>query len=214
MTPELVIFDCDGVLVDTEPTTDRVLSESLTAHGLPIAPHDVHTLFAGGTIFLVAEEARLRGARLPDDWVDDMYTQIFAALAEGIAVIPGVVTLIDALERAGIPMAIASNGPLAKMKVSLTPSGLLDRFAGRIYSGHDYAPKPAPDLLQHAMSVAGAMPGNTWMIDDMPAGWTAGQAAGCKCFAYVDDGSADRAAGFAVTSVTDMAQIAARLNLY
>lgn len=75
MTPKLVIFDCDGVLVDTEPTTDRILSQSLSSHGLPITPAEVSQLFVGGTIRGVGQEATRRGATLPDTWVDDTYAR-------------------------------------------------------------------------------------------------------------------------------------------
>lgn len=213
MTPELVIFDCDGVLVDTEPTTDRVISDNLTRHGLTIAPHEIHSLFAGGTLKGVGEGAVQRGARLPPDWLEDAYAEVYAALRAGVDVVPGVIDLIDALDAAGVPMAIASNGPLQKMEISLAASGLWDRFAGRIYSAYDHAPKPDPAMLRHAMQVAGAAPGATWMIDDMPAGWRAAQAAGCGCFAYVAEGGPARAAGYPSTPVTAMAQIAAALGI-
>ena len=208
MTPELVIFDCDGVLVDTEPTTDRVIAENLTRHGLTIAPHEIHTLFAGGTLKAVGEGAAARGARLPPDWLENAYAEVYAALRTGVDVMPGVLDLIDALEDAGVPMAIASNGPLQKMEISLAASGLWNRFAGRIYSAYDHAPKPDPAMLRHAMQVAGAGPDTTWMIDDMPAGWHAAAAAGCNCFAYVAEGGPARAAGYAATPVTAMSQIA------
>ncbi|MFZ3582077.1 HAD family hydrolase [Loktanella sp. DJP18] len=213
MIPDLVIFDCDGVLVDTEPVTDRIIAANLTRHGLPIQPQEIHTLFAGGTLKLVGEEAARRGAVLPPDWLEAAYEEVYAGLRAGVDVVPGVLNLIDRLETAGIATAIASNGPMQKMQISLAASGLLQRFDVRIHSAYDHAPKPAPDLLLHAMKVAGADPARTWMVDDMPAGWRAAQAAGCGCFAYVAEGGPARAAEYAVTPVTDMAQIAVALGV-
>lgn len=208
MIPQLVIFDCDGVLVDTEPVTDRIIAANLTRHGLSIQPHDIHTLSAGGTLKLVGEEAARRGAVLPDDWLDAAYTEVYAGLRHGVAVMPGVVDLIDRLDAAGIATAIASNGQMQKMQISLAASGLWDRYRGRIHSADDHAPKPAPDMLLHAMQVVGADPARTWMVDDMSAGWRAAEAAGCGCFAYVAAGDPARASGFAAIPVTRMDQIA------
>ncbi len=212
MIPQLVIFDCDGVLVDTEPTTDQILSQDLTARGLPIAPHDVHALFAGGTMQGVMETARAKGADLPDDWLDHIYGQVFDALRRGVPVIPGVIDLLDLLEDRGIAVAVASNGPMQKMEISLGPSGLWDRLAGRIYSREDHEPKPKPGMLLHAMKVADASPDRTVMIDDMPAGWTAAQAAGVRGLAYVADGGLGRAKGD-VTGFTHMDQVPGLIGL-
>ncbi len=213
MATKLVIFDCDGVLVDTEPLTDVVLSKKLTEYGLPLAPSEIPGLFRGGTIQAVGEEAMRRGATLPDNWLDDLYAAVFDALRHDVPVIDGVFDLIDVLDGAGIGRAIASNGPVAKMKISLTPSGLWDRFAGRIYTGHDHGPKPKPDMLLRIMAEAGVTPDETVMIDDMPAGFNAAKAAGIRCFGYVADGDPDRVNGTGAVPVTTFDQIALALDL-
>lgn len=213
MTPKLVIFDCDGVLVDTETLTSEVIARNLNRHGFAITPDETHRLFAGGTIASAGAEAVRQGANLPESWVDEMYAEIFTHLRAGVAVIDGVEALIDLLEQHGIAMAIASNGPLAKMEITLRPSGLWDRFAGRIYSGHDHRPKPAPDMLLTIMDDAGVSAGDTIMIDDMPTGCRAAQAAGIRCFGYVADGDPNRTAGTDAIPVTSMEAIIASLDL-
>ncbi|MCB2151360.1 MAG: HAD family phosphatase, partial [Rhodobacteraceae bacterium] len=80
MRPAAVLFDCDGVIVDSEPTTDRVIAANLTRHGLPMDPDGVRSLFRGGTMFGVADAARTRGANLGEGWVDAVYAEVFDAL--------------------------------------------------------------------------------------------------------------------------------------
>ncbi len=213
MTPRLVIFDCDGVLVDTESTTDVVISDNLTRHGLRIAPGEVHSLFAGGTMRSVMEEARRRGTILPDEWLDEIYASVFAALRHGVPIIEGVFDLINALDRAGVARAIASNGPLAKMEISLTPSGLWNLFEGRIYSGHDHGPKPQPDMLLQIIADADVRADETVMIDDMPAGFLAARAAGIRCLGYVAVGDPGRTMGTGAKPITDLAEVINILNL-
>ncbi|WP_341368007.1 HAD family phosphatase [Yoonia sp. BS5-3] len=213
MNPELVIFDCDGVLVDTENLTCRVISLNLNRHGFAITPEDTHTLFAGGTIASAGAEAVRRGASLPADWVDQMYTEIFDALRQGVDVIDGVTELIDLLAQNGVAMAIASNGPVAKMEITLRPSGLWDAFAGRIYSGHDHTPKPAPDMLLRIMEDAEVSAAQTVMIDDMPSGCQAARAAGITCFGYVADGDPARIDGTGAIPAPSMTAIINALKL-
>lgn len=212
MTPDLVIFDCDGVLVDTETLTTTIIAQNLNRHGFAITAQDTHTLFAGGTIASAGAEAMRRGATLPSDWVDEMYTEIFDQLRHGVDVIDGVHALIEQLQSDGVILAIASNGPVQKMQITLRPSGLWDRFVGRIYSGHDHGPKPAPDMLLRIMADVGVTPAQIMMIDDMPSGCQAAQAAGVRCFGYVADGDPAPMNGTDAIPVTSMQAIANALR--
>ena len=213
MTPKLVIFDCDGVLVDTEGITNEVLAENVTRHGLPLTPDQAIDLFGGGTIKSAGEEAIRRGAILPPTWVEDTYEEIFAALRQGVDVIPGVLALLHRLESEGIAIAVASNGPLAKMEITLKPSGLWSIFDGRIYSGHQHGPKPAPDMVVRIMADAGVTGGETVMIDDMAAGCLAARAAGVRCLGYVADGDPSRLDGTAAELIFDLEEVPSLIGL-
>jgi HAD superfamily hydrolase (TIGR01509 family) len=214
MKPALVIFDCDGVLVDTETITTTIIASSMTRHGLPMAPHEAHALFVGGTMQSAGIEGRRRGAALPDDWLDVIYPEIFAALQAGVDVFEGVHELLDLLNEKGIASAVASNGPIAKMQITLTPSGLWDRLAPHIYSGQIHAaPKPEPDLLLLAARNAGIDPADCVMIDDTTVGTRAAQAAGMRAigFAAASDANAFDKSGFPVAR--GMTQVTRLLGL-
>mgnify|MGYP000268023846 CR=1 FL=1 len=213
MTPKLVIFDCDGVLVDTETVTNTVIADFLGQYGLTIPTNEIITLFSGGTMASVGVEATKRGARLPEGWLDGIYERVFDALRRGVAVIEGVENLIDHLTAQGIAIAIASNGPMQKMEITLRPSGLWKQFEGRIYSGHQHGLKPKPDMVFKIMADAEVAPAQTVMIDDMPTGCRAAQAAGVRCLGYVADGDPDRLLGTGAVNVKSMDTIVDLLEL-
>lgn len=195
MPPDLVLFDCDGVLVDSETITANVLCENLRRHGLDISKDRLADLFLGGTIIKLAETARQMGAALPDTWIDDTYLDIFAALDEQVKVVPGIWHVLDCLDAAGIPYAIGSNGPHRKMDVTLGRTGLGERFKGRVYSREDVpTPKPAPDVYLKAAADAGISPSRCVVIEDSPNGAQAGKAAGMLCFGFTADTPAARLA--------------------
>ncbi|MCV2867859.1 HAD family phosphatase [Defluviimonas sp. WL0002] len=199
MRPAAVLFDCDGVIVDSEPLTDRIIAANLTRNGLPMEPDLVRALFRGGTMLGVAEAARTHGARIHDGWVDDVYAEIFEALAAGTPLIEGIIGVFDALDAAGIPFAVGSNGPHRKMAVTLGQHPALHlRLQGRIFSREDVArPKPAPDLYLHAANRLRAEPARCVVIEDSATGARAALDAGMACMGYAphDDGAALAAVG-------------------
>ncbi|MEM9578916.1 MAG: HAD family phosphatase [Pseudomonadota bacterium] len=193
MPPDMVLFDCDGVLVDSEPLTAEVLRKSLAGHGLPLSRHDLDEMFLGGTIMGLADTARQMGAQLPASWIDDIYEEIFAVLGARVEVIDGIWQVLDALDGAGVAYAVGSNGPHRKMQVTLGRTGLIDRFHGRVYSREDVAsPKPAPDVYLRAASDAGIAPVRCVVIEDSPNGARAGVAAGMQVFGFAAETPAAR----------------------
>lgn len=213
MIPALAIFDCDGVLVDSEGPTNALLAEDLHAHGLDVPEAQIPALFVGGTMEGVFHKARAMGAALPDDWVDRFYSRMFARLAEGVPMIDGVGAVIDALEARGVPIWVASNGPMAKMEITLTPHGLWDRFAGRILSRDGFAPKPAPDMVLHALAASATDRAQAVMIDDSPTGCGAGIAAGIRTIGYAEETDPDRLRAAGAEIARSMPELAAMLGI-
>lgn len=215
MTPRAVIFDCDGVVVDSEGPTFALLGQELAHHGLPLSLPEMEQLFLGGTVAGVFTKARALGATLPDDWVAAFYERLYARLGQGTALIPGILTVLDALDAAGIPYAIGSNGSARKMEVTLGQHpGLTERFKGHIYSAYSVAaPKPAPDLYLHTARALGVTPADCVVVEDSAAGAEAARRAAICCMGYAPHGEGEglRAAG--ATVFTDMADLPALLGL-
>lgn len=193
MPPEMVLFDCDGVLVDSETTMSNVLCNNLARHGLTITREDFAQLFLGGTMMGIADKARQMGAQLSDTWVNDTYEEAFAVLAASVDVVAGAPQVLDHLDVAGIRYAVCSNGPHRKMDITLKRTGLAARLEGRIYSREDVAlPKPAPDVYLKAAADAGVPVSRCVVIEDSPSGARAGRAAGMRVLGFAAETPADR----------------------
>lgn len=211
---KLVIFDCDGVLVDSEPVTNRLMAEELTAHGLPTTTEESVERFVGGTIKSVFESARQMGAALPDDWVDHFYARMIDTLRDEVTIIPGVRDVLDALDSASVPYCVGSNGPMLKMDTTLKVTGLWDRLEGRIYSAHDVGiAKPEPGLFLHAARDMGFGPEDCVVIEDSVSGVRAAQAAGITCFGFVRDTPAEWLLAYGAAPFADMSELPELLGL-
>jgi len=212
--PKLVIFDCDGVVVDSEPLTLQLIRDDLAARGLPLDLSKVTDLFVGGTIAGAGAQARAMGADISADWADLIYDKVFAALARKVEPIPGIGAVLDRLDRQGIPYAIGSNGPHRKMEITLARCGLAARFAGRTYSREDVAaPKPAPDVYLLAASQAGVAPQDCVVIEDSATGAQAAVAAGMAVFGFARETPRAKFEGLTELLFDDMAQLPALLGL-
>ncbi len=200
MRPEAVIFDCDGVVVDSEPLAFSILAADLAAHGLTLSHAEISRLFLGGTVRELFKTARNLGATLPDGWPDHFYDRLYARLAEGAPLIPGILSLLDRLDAEGIPYAIGSNGSDRKMQITLGQHpGLIARFKGHLYSGQTLGkPKPAPDLYLHAARALGVAPARCVVIEDSPTDARAARAAQIRCYGYAPEGNPALAAEGAI----------------
>jgi HAD superfamily hydrolase (TIGR01509 family) len=180
---ELVIFDCDGVLVDSERLSVRVESATLTELGWPLSEAEVVERFMGrsDTYMWAAIEEQL-GAALPGDWKELLQRRYREAFEAELAPVPGVVEALDGLT---VPACVASSGSHDKMHYTLGRTGLYARFEGRIFSSTEVANgKPAPDLFLHAAERLGAHPAACAVVEDSAYGVQAARAAGMLALAY------------------------------
>ncbi len=209
---DLVIFDCDGVLVDSEVTTNQVMVDNLAGYGLHLTLSDCMSMFVGGTMSGVRNKAREMGADLPDDWTEQIYAEIYARLREGTPLIDGIPELLAQLDASGMSYCVASNGRPEKMQITLGQNGLWERFSKVVFSAHMLgSAKPDPALFLTAAQHFDAK--SPVVIEDSENGVTAAIRANMRCLAYAahDDGARLSALGAEV--FTDMSHVPGLLGL-
>ena len=204
----MVIFDCDGVLVDSERLTHQVVVDMLAEHGVALGFDEAVDRFIGMSMAngLVQLKALL-GGTLPDDFLPEMGRRTRAAFRAGLTPVPGVEAVLDGLQR---PFCVASNGNHAKVNFTLGHTGLLPRFTGRIFTADDVAhPKPAPDLFLLAARTLGALPAHTTVVEDTPTGVAAARAAGMRVIGFAAMTPAGRLQAAGADAIAhDMATVA------
>lgn len=181
--PGLVIFDCDGVLVDSEPISLRLLLATLASAGLVLSPDEADEFFLGRSLATTREIlARDHGLSVSDAALDDMRRDLYAAFRAELQPIPGIAATLDAL---AVPYCVASSSQPERIELSLRITGLWSRFEGRAFSStmvrHG---KPAPDLFLFAAERLGHEPADCLVVEDSPAGIMAAQAAGMRVVAF------------------------------
>lgn len=181
--PDLVIFDCDGVLVDSDRISLRIQVERLADLGLDMAFDDATRDFLGigmpASLRLIAERI---GRPVPQQWVDELDESVRRAFETDLTAVPGI---HEALDQIALPTCVASGGSHEKMRYTLTRTNLYARFAGRIYSADEVAHgKPAPDVFLHAAHEMGTRPERCVVVEDSPAGIAAANAAGMRSLGY------------------------------
>ncbi|WP_068310923.1 HAD family hydrolase [Polycladidibacter hongkongensis] len=187
--PKLVIFDCDGVLVDTETVANKVLSQQLVQIGLHMSPLECHHAFTGKTMERCLREVEaLSGQKLPEDWADMVRAADIEEFRKGVPAIPGLRDVISHLQYEGIPYCVGSSGRYEKMHVTLGSSGLLPLFKDVLFSAQDCKDgKPAPDIFLYAAKGMNTEPKDAVVIEDSIPGIEAGLAAGMRVFGYCGD---------------------------
>jgi HAD superfamily hydrolase (TIGR01509 family) len=209
-----LIFDCDGVLVDSEYLSSRVESELMVALGLSLSVEETHDLFLGKTVDGVLDTISARtGARPKAAFVYNWAFATANAFRRELAPIPFVRGAVEEFLRRGHRLAVASQSPLARVRFSLEVAGLDGFFGDHVYvTSMVPRPKPAPDVYLLAASKLGAAPADCVVIEDSPAGAAAALGAGMRAIGYApgETGDAMRAAG--VTIIRSMDELVAALS--
>ena len=180
---DLVIFDCDGVLVDSEVISCSVHADVLTRNGYPITSEQVFDRFLGRSArqAKIEVEAEL-GRSLPEDFDAQLKSQIFRTFSESLAPIPHIHEALAAIAQ---PVCVASSGSHERMRISLGRTSLYDRFAPHIFSSSDVQNgKPAPDLFLFAAERMGIAPARCLVVEDSVSGIAGAIAAGMTVIGY------------------------------
>lgn len=213
---DLVIFDCDGVLVDSEPLSNAVLAEALTRAGLPTTPEQAVATYKGLHIRDVLDSAeRALGHPLPLEFVpafEDARAQVFQAELVPIA---GAAQAVAAVRAAGVAVCVASQGKRSKTELTLALTGLRSLFAqDAVFSAHSVArAKPHPDLFLHAARTMNATPDRTTVVEDTVVGVTAAVAAGMRAIGYGADSDPDALRRAGAETIERLNELPVRLGL-
>jgi len=209
-----VIFDCDGVLVDSEALASRVEAELARELGLNLTTEQAHELFLGKTVDGVLATIAARSGSTPS--ASFTYNWAFAtahAFMRELKPVADVRAVVDELRVRGHPLAVASQSPLARVRFSLDVTGLAGCFGEHIYVTSMVArPKPAPDIYLHAAQRLGIEPRDCLVVEDSPTGAAAARAAGFQVLGYApgDTAAAMRSGG--VTVISSVYEIVRKLG--
>ena len=186
MPPKLIIFDCDGVLVDSEMIASRQLAAFLSELGRPTTPAECRATFTGMSIKSVGElVCRDWDMTLPNDFVEQLRLRDIDAFARELKPIQGVADILSELSSSQTAFCVASSGTPEKIRHSLTITGLLDFFNGNLFSASQVTHgKPAPDLFEFAAYEMGVPPEQSIVIEDAAPGVQGGVAAGMTVFGF------------------------------
>lgn len=211
MAFDLVIFDCDGVLVNSEPLVNRAFLECVARDGLWLDSNACLARFTGAT--MAARISAIEGEhhwKAPDSFVGDFHRRLSALVQRELEPVSGVPEL---LARIHTPICVASNGTVAEMRERLSRVALLERFAPHLFSATDRPrPKPFPDVYLHAAKQMGVSPRHCAVVEDSGPGVEAAKAAGMTVFGYATGERAADLERLGATTFSDMANLDALIE--
>lgn len=212
---ELVIFDCDGVLVDSERLAVRLESAALALLGWPLTETEVAERFLGRSdTYMTAQIEAQIGGPIPPDWQRDLDAAYATAFAEELTAVDGVTEALDALATLRLATCVASSGTHEKMRRTLGKTDLRRYFEGRIYSATEVAHgKPAPDLFLYAAAQMNVEPQRCVVVEDSQFGVQAARASGMRSLGFAGGVTpAEWLAGPDTTVFTDMRKLPALIT--
>jgi HAD superfamily hydrolase (TIGR01509 family) len=181
--PDLIIFDCDGVLVDSEVLSCRCLSETLAAYGIDLGLDQALDLFLGRSVTAVLEHYEALGRTVPEQFSTELSAGVRAAFLSSLCPIEGVGSVLRGLQ---IPHCVASSSDVDRVSLSLSLTGLASHFDGQLFTSQMVERgKPAPDLFFYAAERMQADPQRTLVIEDSISGVRAAKAAGMTVWGFV-----------------------------
>jgi HAD superfamily hydrolase (TIGR01509 family) len=181
--PDLVIFDCDGVLVDSEMLSCQCLSEALGEYGIELGIEQVLQLFLGKSAAAVTLYWRQRGQPLPETFLPELKFRVRERFRRSLQPIPGIGPLLSSLRT---PFCVASSSDLDRVMLSLVLTGLAPHFGDRLYTSQMVPRgKPAPDLFLYAAAQMKTAPMRTLVVEDSVSGVAAAKAAGMTVWGFV-----------------------------
>lgn len=213
---QLVIFDCDGVLVDSESISNAVLAEMLSEVGLQTTLRQARAAYQGLRLDgVVAEAERRLGRSLPSGFIESYERRRATAFRSGLRAIAGAAEAVEAVTAAGIPVCVASQGKIEKTTLSLQITGLDRLFAAEaLFSAHSIRRgKPDPELFEHAAARMGAQPSRCVVVEDTPSGVTAAVRAGMRALGYAADADAIALANAGAEILDSMSELPIALGL-
>jgi HAD superfamily hydrolase (TIGR01509 family) len=212
--PHAVLFDCDGVLADTEMLVNTLVAEQLTALGWPMGAAQSRETFLGMALPDMVPRIEARVGRLPEAWVEELSTLIAHEMTRRTPPMPGAAEVVRAVAAAGVPVAVASNSGRAELMAKMRSLGLATVFADRIFSFEDVdRPKPWPDIYLAAAAACRVAPQDCVVIEDSVPGVRAGRAAGCRVLGFAHETPAGVLAAHGAEPFAEMSALPALLGL-
>ena len=206
----MIIYDCDGVLVDSEPVASRVCAEEITALGWPMTTEACHALFLGMNLSDMQPIIEVGlGRQIPPDWVAYLADRLVQTLNREAVLMDGAEAMLQATTALGLDWRIASNSGPEELQAKFARTGLAALVEGRVHSANEVIlrggrGKPAPDLFLAAAAASGMPPETCVVVEDSITGIRAAHAAGMTCLAYAPHGDSPCLAELGVPAIRSL----------